>query len=75
MLKNIPIESKKCYDCGLRINFNHFKAMHPALSIEDAKELFNNPLVVVYCPNCFFHRPERPYRKRGSFYYKYTIPS
>jgi len=59
-----PIESKKCCDCGLSIPFAEFRTIHPFLSKFDAKELYENPLMGVYCPNCFIQRPEKPYRKR-----------
>ena len=68
-----PLELKKCCDCGLSIPFAHFKAINPSLSLLDAKDLYENPLIDVYCPNCFFQRPEKPYKKkRRSYYIKFS---
>ena len=65
---------KHCCDCNLPIPFAHFMAMHPFLSKLDAKELYENPLIGVYCPNCYFQRPEKPYKKRRRYtYYNWNI--
>ena len=66
-----PLESKSCCDCGLFIPFAHFKAINPSLSSQGAKGLYENPLIEIYCPNCYFQRPEKPYKKkRRSYHYK-----
>jgi hypothetical protein len=68
------MEIKYCCDCDLPIPLNNFIAMHPYLSKSDAKELYENPLIGVYCPDCYFRRPERPYQKRRKpRYYNWNV--
>jgi hypothetical protein len=68
-----PLESKSCCDCGLSIPFTHFRAINPSLSMPEAKELYENPLIDIYCPTCYFQRPEKPYKnKRRAYYNKFS---
>jgi len=55
---------KNCIDCGKQISFERFRDLNPSLSEDSASELWKNPLISVYCHDCFFTRPERPYKKR-----------
>ena len=64
-----PVESKNCCDCGLSIPFSQFRENHPSLSKFHAKKLYEDPLMAIYCPNCYFQRPEKPYKKKGRQYY------
>ena len=68
-----PLESKTCCDCGLSIPFAHFRAINPYLLKSDAKELYEDPLMAIYCPTIYFQRPEKPYKKKKRAYYtKFT---
>lgn len=66
-----------CIDCGKTINFKEFCQNHPLLKNESAKELFNNPIISIYCPSCYFERPEKPFkiRRRTFNYYNSKIKS
>ena len=63
MENNVPLP-KNCIDCGKLITFKRFRNLNPSLSEVSASELWKNPLISVYCQDCFFNRPERPYKKR-----------
>jgi hypothetical protein len=62
--KSESIYYKKCADCGMKMNFNEFLHNNPPLSKSDAIILWKNPLIKVYCCDCFLARPERPYKNR-----------
>lgn len=60
---------KNCIDCGKSISFEAFCRENPSITLHNAKELWENPLISVYCYNCFFKRPEKPYKQRRRYYY------
>ncbi|MFX0059615.1 MAG: hypothetical protein ACFE85_17565 [Candidatus Hodarchaeota archaeon] len=62
---------KQCCDCNKSISFAEFLRNNSLLSKEAASDLWKNPLVNIYCIECFLNRPERPYRKRKRFYLYY----
>lgn len=59
---------KQCCDCNKPINFAEFQGINPLLSKETASDIWENPLINIYCLECFLNRPEKPYRKRTRFY-------
>lgn len=65
------IADKKCCDCGKKIIFEEFCRDNPWLQSRKAFELWEDPLIAAYCPNCFFNRPEKPFKmkKRDSIRY------
>ncbi|MFW9951134.1 MAG: hypothetical protein ACFFKA_13530 [Candidatus Thorarchaeota archaeon] len=64
---------KSCIDCGKPLQFKEFCENHPLLKTEYAKELYFNPIINIYCPNCYFERPEKPFKvRRRSFIYYHT---
>jgi hypothetical protein len=63
---------KCCVDCRKPINFKEFCQNNPALKSENAKALYYNPIISIYCSNCYFERPEKPFKlkRRDLSYYK-----
>ena len=70
-MKVIEKSEKNCIDCGKLITFETFCKENPSISLGNAEELWENPLISVYCYDCFFKRPEKPFKKRTR-YYKYV---
>jgi hypothetical protein len=61
---------KKCTDCGKIISFSEFLKDNPAFIINIAKDLWYDSMISIYCPECYFSRPEKPFKtKRGYFNY------
>ena len=54
---------RKCPDCEKVISFDEFLKNHPRYSLKEALFIWNDSLLTIMCPNCFFNAPERPYRK------------
>jgi hypothetical protein len=63
------LEPKECGDCGQKIPFNIFLRDNPTIAIGRAKDLWEDPLIITYCPDCFLNRPEKPYRRRRRYFY------
>jgi hypothetical protein len=64
--ENLPV--KECYDCGKKLTFQEFFRNNPSLSSKRAYNLWEDPLITLYCPHCFFNRPEKPFKlKRRNF--------
>ena len=65
---NESFQVKKCCDCGKKLTFQEFCRNNPSLLSKRAYQLWEDPLITPYCPNCFFQRPEKPFKlKRRSF--------
>jgi len=66
------LKVKYCVDCNKTIDFSEFCIINATLSTEKAKDLWNNALISIYCPKCYFNRPEKPFkhRKRYLNYYR-----
>ncbi|UCC18417.1 MAG: hypothetical protein JSV62_09900 [Promethearchaeota archaeon] len=61
---------KRCTDCGKSITFSEFCLYNSSISKERAKDLWNDSMIVIYCPECYFNIPEKPFKqKRGYFNY------
>lgn len=59
---------KKCCDCGKKLTFQEFCRNNPSLPSKRACKFWEDPLITPYCPNCFFNRPEKPFKvKRRDF--------
>ncbi len=64
--ENLP--GKKCCDCRKLLTFREFCRNNPTLPFIRARDLWEDPLITPYCPNCFFNRPEKPFNiKRREF--------
>ncbi len=63
------LKSKECGDCGKRIPFQIFLRDNPTILVERAQDLWEDPLIIPYCPECFLNRPEKPYKRRRRYYY------
>jgi len=65
------IREKKCDDCNKSLTFEDFWQINPSFTEKQAQEFWNDPMVLIYCPDCYFNRPEKPFKiKRG--YYNYS---
>jgi hypothetical protein len=67
-------DQKQCGDCRMILSFEQFRQNHPTLSEAQLKSLWEDPLLTIYCPVCYFNRPEKPYkrRKRDSQWYRFA---
>ncbi|MFX0008626.1 MAG: hypothetical protein ACFFA7_12315 [Promethearchaeota archaeon] len=63
-------EDKACMVCKKSISFSEFMRDNSSISELRAKELWNDSMVIIFCPECYFNLPERPFRaKRRNFNY------
>ena len=63
-------QEKKCADCNRLITFKDFCSVNPSISYQRAEKFWEDSLFLIYCPECYFNRPERPFKlKRGYFNY------
>ena len=62
-------KTRECGDCGKSIPFKIFLRDNPTLSMETAHNLWEDPFIVPYCPECFLKRPEKPYKRRRRYNY------
>ncbi|MFX1391059.1 MAG: hypothetical protein ACFE9Z_13425 [Promethearchaeota archaeon] len=62
---------KECADCGKLVSYSKFLNDNPNFSEIRAKELWNDPMISIFCPDCYFNLPEKPFKvKRGYFNYQ-----
>lgn len=61
-------EMRKCFDCGESIFFGEFCNDNPSMPKERAEDLWGDSLLSICCIQCFFRRPEKPFKKNMSFY-------
>jgi uncharacterized protein YlaI len=70
MIGKAPLK-KQCADCGKSISFQKFLTDNPSFSKMRAKELWNDPMISIFCPECYFNISEKPFKiKRGYFNYQ-----
>ncbi|MFX0000960.1 MAG: hypothetical protein ACFE9Q_12230 [Candidatus Hodarchaeota archaeon] len=63
-------QNKKCAECGKPISFLEFLRDNPSFSKLIGKEVWNDSMILKFCPNCYFNSPEKPFKvKRGYFNY------
>ncbi len=63
-------EDKSCMVCGRLISFSEFVRDNPSISELRARNLWNDSMIAIFCPDCYFNLPERPFRaKRRGFSY------
>ncbi|MFX0042980.1 MAG: hypothetical protein ACFE8L_08720 [Candidatus Hodarchaeota archaeon] len=60
---------KNCADCNQSLTFEEFCQINPSISRKMAKKFWNDTMILIYCPDCYFNRPERPFKKRRGYYY------
>ncbi len=63
------LQAKLCGDCRMEIPFRIFLRDNPTISFERASDLWEDPLIIPYCPECFLKRPEKPYKRSRRYYY------
>ena len=71
------MDYRKCTDCQKIIRFDDFCRDNPLLNESTAKEIWNNELFSIHCPDCFYNRPERPFEIRHGrhrSYYQKELP-
>lgn len=62
--KKTPLDQQACIDCGKFMSFEVFRRDNPTLTFRRAQELWRFPFIEKYCPDCYFKRPEKPYKKK-----------
>ncbi len=65
--------AKECSDCKTPMTFEEFRSNNPGLSHLRAWSIWNDPVLSILCPKCFFNAPEKPYkvkRRDAPFYYR-----
>ncbi|MBD3193876.1 MAG: hypothetical protein GF317_02395 [Candidatus Lokiarchaeota archaeon] len=69
-MKIIEIKPKtqKCCDCGKEITFFDFRRNSPSLSFDQVHEIWKTPHLSKYCSECFFNRPEKPFKPNKRYY-------
>ncbi len=67
-------QEKNCTDYNQRITFEDFCRDNPSISLKRAHEFWKDSFFLIYCSDCYFNHPERPYKvKNGYFnYYRRT---
>jgi hypothetical protein len=65
-------KDKKCADCGKSISFLDLLRDNPSLSKCRAIDLWNDSMISIFCPDCYFNRPEKPFKTRRG-YFEYNI--
>ncbi|MBY9011562.1 MAG: hypothetical protein KGD70_04230 [Candidatus Lokiarchaeota archaeon] len=60
---------RNCADCKKSISFGEFLTNHPQYTKERALLIWNDKILTVLCPRCFFNAPERPYKKNRYSYF------
>ncbi|KKL75174.1 hypothetical protein LCGC14_2057530 [marine sediment metagenome] len=63
-------KARKCGDCEKKIQFQEFLRENPSIDNERGRELFEDPIITVYCTECFLKRPERPFKTNRRYYYR-----
>ena len=64
------LQSRKCGDCQKEIQFQEFLRENPTIDNERGHDLFESPIITVYCTECFLKRPEKPYKPNRRYYYR-----
>ena len=58
------MDYKNCIDCKKIISFEEFCRDNPLIAESTAREIWNNELFSIHCLDCFYNRPERPFKIR-----------
>jgi len=61
------IGEKTCFDCGKSISFIDFCNDNSTMTKTRAKDLWDDNLLSICCFQCFFRRPEKPYKINKRF--------
>ncbi|HEC38027.1 hypothetical protein LCGC14_0847760 [marine sediment metagenome] len=64
------LHTRKCGDCEKEIPFQGFLRENPTIDNERGRDLFDSPIITVYCTECFLKRPEKPYKTNRRYYYQ-----
>ncbi len=67
-IEEITPKTQNCCDCGKEITFFNFRRNSPSLSIEKVKEIWKTTYISKYCSECFFKRPEKPFKSNKRYY-------
>ncbi|MFX0021195.1 MAG: hypothetical protein ACFE9S_02645 [Candidatus Hermodarchaeota archaeon] len=62
------ILNKVCMVCKRSISFSEFVRDNPSISELRARDLWNDSMVAIFCPECYFNLPERPFRIKRSYF-------
>ena len=62
----LPI--RQCLDCKQTITFEQFLRNHPHMAITRAISIWDDAVLSILCPKCYFNAPERPFKKNRQLY-------
>jgi len=65
------LQDKPCGDCGKLISFSDFLRDNPSISELRAKILWNDSMISIFCPDCYFNRPEKPFKLKKAYFNYY----
>ena len=65
------MEFRICSDCKKILSFEEFLRDNPALNKVTADDIWSNSLYSVYCLDCFYNLPERPFKIRKGYHRSY----
>ena len=63
------LNARKCGDCEKLIPFQIFLRDNPSIPLERAKDIWEDPFIIPFCPECFLKIPEKPYKPRRRYNY------
>ena len=64
------VQARTCGDCEKELTFEEFLRDNPSVNEERGRDLFESPIITVYCTECFLKRPEKPYKTNRRYYYR-----
>ena len=47
-------KDKNCANCNQSLTFEEFWRINPSISQKKVIEFWNNPMILIYCPDCYF---------------------
>ena len=67
-MKQCRTQEKKCADCNQTLTYEEFCQINPSLSREKAQEYWNDSTILIFCPDCYFKLPEKPFKSKRGYY-------
>ncbi|MHA2185432.1 MAG: hypothetical protein ACXAAI_10570 [Promethearchaeota archaeon] len=64
-----PLKVRRCGDCKKFIPFRIFLRDNPTISVQRAQDFWDDPYILLLCPECFLKSPEKPYKRRRRYFH------
>lgn len=61
------IHEKKCGECNQSLTFEDFCRINPSLILKKAHDYWNDSMILIYCPDCYYKLPEKPFKRRRRY--------